>query len=329
MQRRSFISLLAAGPLVWPVAARSADQIRKIGVLSIQAKDDPELRVRFAAFTQELQKLGWTEGKNVSIEFRRAVGSPNQFAAMATELVETNPDLILVSSSGLAGVVRKVTNTIPIVVMYAGDLEGSGLIASLRRPGGNVTGIQILSPELMGKRLETLKQLVPSLARLGVVEPITPSAVTTPRYIEALADAAHALQIDIHRVPVFSPAEFTAAFPTIVQEGDQAALVFSNPLSYANRVEIARLAEQNHLPTIYEVRAFAADGGLMSYGPDFVQLSRDAASYVDKILRGAAPGDLPVQQPTRFELVINLKAAKAIGLTIPESFLLRADEVID
>jgi putative ABC transport system substrate-binding protein len=329
MQRRKFITLLAAAPVVWPVVSRGADRIRKIGVLWGQAKDDPELWARFAAFTQGLQKLGWMEGKNVSFEIRHAVGNPDQFPAIATELVETNPDVILASSAGLAIIARKATNTIPIVVMNAGDLEGSGLIASLRRPGGNVTGIQILSPQLMGKRIEMLKQLVSALTRLGIVEPITPAGFITPRYIEALVDAARALQIEIHRVPVFSPAEFTAAFSTIVQGGDQAALVISNPLSYANRAEIVHLAAQSRIPTIYEVKSFAADGGLMSYGPDFLQLARDSASYVNKILRGTAPGDLPVQQPTKFELVVNLKAAKAIGLTIPESFLLRADEVID
>jgi putative ABC transport system substrate-binding protein len=248
---------------------------------------------------------------------------------MATELVEMNPDVILTSTAGLAIIARKFTSSIPMVVMNSGDLEGSGLIASLRRPGGNVTGTQILSAQLMGKRIELLKQLVPGLTRLGVMEPITTAGLVTPRYIEALTDAAHALQIDIHRVPVLSSAEFAAAFSIIVQEGDQAALVFSNPLSYANRPEIVRLAVQNRLPTIYEVRSFAADGGLVSYGPDFVQIAHDSASYVNEILRGAAPGDLPVQQPTKFELVVNLKAAKAIGLPIPESFLLRADEVIE
>jgi putative tryptophan/tyrosine transport system substrate-binding protein len=162
MQRRKFITLLAAAPVVWPVVSRGADRIRKIGVLWGQAKDDPELWARFAAFTQGLQKLGWMEGKNVSFEIRHAVGNPDQFPAIATELVETNPDVILASSAGLAIIARKATNTIPIVVMNAGDLEGSGLIASLRRPGGNVTGIQILSPQLMGKRIEMLKQLVPA-----------------------------------------------------------------------------------------------------------------------------------------------------------------------
>ena len=331
MQRRKFITLLVAATAVRPIVSQALqpDRIRKIGVLWGQAKDDPELWARFAAFTQELQKLGWIEGKNVSFEIRHAVGKQDQFPAMATELVEMNPDVILSSTAGLAIIVHKATNTIPIVVMNSGDLEGSGLIATLRRPGGNVTGMQMLSPQLMGKRIEMLKQLVPALTRLGIIEPITPAGIITPRYIEALVDAARAVQIEIHRVQVFSPAEFTAAFSTIVQGDDQAALVISNPLSYANRSEIVRLAIQSRIPTIYEVRSFAADGGLMSYGPNFLQLARDSAVYVDKILKGTAPGDLPVQQPTKFELVVNLRTAKAIGLTIPESFLLRADEVIE
>ena len=330
MRRRKFMTLLVAAAAVWPAGSRGKDpdRIRKVGILWGQA-NDPEWLMRFAAFAQQLQKLGWTEGTNLSFEIRHAAGNPDQFPTIATELVATNPDVILAGTAGLAAIARKATNTIPIVVVNAGELEGTGLIASLRRPGGNVTGTQILSPELMGKRVEILKQLVPALTRLGIVEPITPAGITTAHYIEVLIDAARSLQIQIHRVAVFSPADFTAAFSRFVQEGDQAALVISNPLSFANRAELVRAAAQSRLPTIYEVRSFAAAGGLISYGPDFVQLARDSASYVDEILRGTAPGDIPVQQPTKFELVVNLKTAKALGLTLPESFLLRADEVID
>ena len=330
MRRRKFMTLLVAAAAVWPAGSRGKDpdRIRKVGILWGQA-NDPEWQVRFAAFARQLQKRGWTEGTNLSFEIRHAAGNPDQFPTIATELVETNPDVILAGTAGLAAIARKATNTIPIVVVNAGELEGTGLIASLRRPGGNVTGTQILSPELMGKRVEILKQLVPALTRLGIVEPITPAGITTAHYIEVLIDAARSLQIQIHRVAVFSPADFGTAFSRFVQEGDQAALVISNPLSFANRAELVRSAAQSRLPTIYEVRSFAAAGGLISYGPDFVQLARDSASYVDAILRGTAPADLPVQQPTKFELVVNLKTARALGLTLPESFLLRADEVID
>jgi putative ABC transport system substrate-binding protein len=331
MRRREFIGLVGGAATSWPLVARAQQphRMRKIGILTGQAANDSDGLARFAAFTSALQDFGWTEGKNISFEVRRAIGDPGQFPAMATELAELKVDVIVAGSAGLASIAHQVTSTVPIVTTVAGELEGTGLIASLRRPAGNVTGMQILSPELMSKRVELLKQLVPALTRLGIFEPITPAAITTPRYFEVLIDAARRLQIQIHRVPVHGPEEFASAFSTMVQQGDQAALVLSNPLSFANRSELIRAASESQLPTIYEARPFATSGGLISYGPDFMQLARDAADYVNEILKGVAVGEIPVRQPTRFQLVINLKTARALGLTVPESFLLRADEVIE
>ena len=257
-----------------------------------------------------------------------AVGNPDRFSAMAADLVQMNVDVIVTPSAGLASLARKATLTTPIIVLAAGELEKTGLIASLRRPGGNVTGIQILSPELMSKRIELLKQLVPNLKRLGVVVPVTPAAIITPHYLEQIAEAARALQIQFHPVEVHSSDQLDAAIATIAPLA-QAALVIANPLAAANAKAIAEFAAQNRLPTMYEFQFYTLAGGLLSYGSDIVTLHRQAATYVDKILRGANAGDLPVQQPIKFELVMNLKAAKALGLEVPPTLLARADEVVE
>jgi putative tryptophan/tyrosine transport system substrate-binding protein len=331
MRRREFIALIGCAAIVGPhsATAESTGQRRRIGLLWGLAASDPEWPSRFGAFTQRLQELGWADGRNVAFEIRHAVGKPDQLPALAAGLAAMNMDVIVVTTAGLADLARKATSTIPIVVVSAGDLEGTGLVASLRRPGGNVTGLQILSPTLMSKRLELLKELVPNLTRLGVVLPITPAGIITPRYLEVIDDAAHALGIRAHRIEVRSSEEFAPAFAAMARDGDHAAIVIANPLSGAHRNDVIVSAAESHIPTIYEARPMVRAGGLVSYGPPVLPFYRDAASYVDKILKGAAPGDLPVQQPTTFELVINLRTAKALGLTVAPSLLARADEVIE
>jgi putative ABC transport system substrate-binding protein len=330
MRRREFIAL-AGGAAVWPlsVVAQSLDQKRKIGVLWGLAATDPAWSQRFGAFSQALQELGWVEGRNVAFEIRHAVGKPDELPALAADVVAAKVDVIVVNSAGLADLAHRVTTTIPIVVASAGDLEGTGLIASLARPGGNVTGLQILSPTLMSKRVELLKELVPELTRLAIILPITPAAIITPRYLEVIEQAGHALGIQTHRIEVRASKEFAPAFAALLREGNQAAIVIANPLSAAHRIDVIAAAAESRIPTIYEFRNFVSDGGLVSYGPPIQLFSRAAASYVDKILKGAAPGELPVQQPTTFEIVINLKTAKAMGLTVPPTLLARADEVIE
>jgi putative ABC transport system substrate-binding protein len=321
--RRTFIAGLG-GAAAWPVVTRAqqGERMRRIGIMMAYYPDG------IAEFKNELQRLGWTDGKNVTFEERHPDGSDNALS-LATDLNRANVDVIAVNSAGLASIARQVSSTIPIVVAVSGDLEGAGLVSSLRRPGGNVTGIQFLAPELMSKRLELLTQLVPNLARVGLIEPITPTGIITSHYYEVIEDAAHAMGIQIHRVPAHGAAEFATAFASMVQAHDQAALVIANPLSWASRNEIASAAAQNSLPLMYDLRPFVTEGGLMSYGPNLIDGYRGAAGYVDKILRGAKPGDLPIQQPTKFELIINLKAAKQINLPIPASVLARADEVIE
>jgi putative ABC transport system substrate-binding protein len=330
VKRREFIAGGGVALVLSTAAgAQSFDQPRKIGILAGLGVSDPEWSKRFAALKQRLQKLGWAEGKNISFEIRYAVGDPDQFPTMAADLVEAKVDVILVSTAGLAVVAHTATTTIPIVVSNAGELEGTGLIASLNRPQGNVTGMQVLGPDLMSKRLDLLKQLVPGLNRVALLEPITPAAIITPRFFEVLQDAARPLQMQIHRVPARSPAEISNAVYAMLEAGDQAALVISNPLSLSSRDELIRAAAQTRLPIIYESRPFVSSGGLISYGADAVQLVEDAANIVHRILMGAKPGELPVQQPTKFELVVNLRTARALNLPVSESFLLQANEVIE
>jgi putative ABC transport system substrate-binding protein len=330
MRRRELLTLIGGAAVAWPLtaSAESSRRVHKIGVFWGYSSTDPQWEARFGAFARGLAQLGWVDGDNIEFEIRHAVGNPDQFTILAAELVQANAEVIVTNTAGLAAVAHQVTSTIPIVTS-GGDLEGAGLVSSLRRPGGSVTGIQILSPELMSKRLDLLKHLIPTLARVGTIEPITPAGIITTRYIEVIGETANALGVQVHRVSIHRPDEIASTFAEMVRDGDQAAIVIANPLSFAYRKEISDSAAQSGLPTIYEYREFATAGGLVSYGANINDLLYQLAKYVDKILKGAKPGELPVEQPTKFELIINLKAAKALGLAIPESFLLRADEVIE
>jgi putative ABC transport system substrate-binding protein len=329
VRRREFITLISGAAAAWPLVARAQrDRPRLIGLLWGIAADDPERQRRFSAFAGGLQEAGWIEGKNVTFAARHAVGPPDRFSTMAAELVQMNPDAIVVSSAGLASIARQATATIPIVTVTAGELEGTGLIASLRRPGGNVTGIQILAPDLMSKRVELLKELVPQLTRLAVLVPVTPAGINTPRYMERIVEAARALRIQTLQFEGRSPNELAAAVGAMTPEC-QAGIVIANPLAASNAALIADAFERHRLPAMYEFRFYALAGGLLSYGSDNISLHRQAATFVDKILRGANPGDLPVQQPTKFELVINLKSARQLGLVVPDKLLALADEVIE
>jgi putative ABC transport system substrate-binding protein len=264
-------------------------------------------------------------------------GSPGRFArsnfdqvpSIAAELAKSGVQAIVVATAAMAAIVQKQSDAIPIVVTTAGDLEGTGLIADVRRPAGNITGVQILSPELMSKRLELLKEVVSGVTQVGLLEPITPAGIITSRYLDVITGAAKALGLQIQRLPVHGPAEFESAFADMARAGSRGALVIGNPMSFFHREKVVVAAAQNRIPAVYEMREFASAGGLLSYGVDLAKLHRLAAPYIDQILKGAKPGDLPVQQPTTFELAINLKTANALGLTIPPTLLARADEVIE
>jgi putative tryptophan/tyrosine transport system substrate-binding protein len=284
--------------------------------------------VLLEAFWQEMRKLGWIEGKNITIEYRFAEQKNERMPELAADLVRLKVDVIVGTSPGPALAAKKATTTIPIVVTSAGDPVGAGLVASLARPGGNVTGLASLSRELNTKRLEILKDAVPKLARVGLLRP--PGAgIAQNLQLNDLRPAALALKLKLEEIETQVDAKgLESAFKTAKQKQVNAIMTTTTPLFFAERKRIVELAGKNRLPAIYAQKEFVDEGGLMSYGADYVDLYRRAAVYVDKILKGAKPADLPVQQATKFEFVINLKAAKQIGLTVPPEVLARANKVI-
>jgi putative tryptophan/tyrosine transport system substrate-binding protein len=319
MNRRDLIAMLGGTVIAWPLAGRAQQKaIPVIGMLfpSVIRK----------AFEQGLRDLGYVEGSNLSIEYR-ATENPDRIAEFAAELVSLKVDVIAAGGSQAVRAAQQATATVPIVMAPASDPVGSGFVASLARPGGNITGLSLQTPDVSGKRLELLKDVLPGLSRLVVLmNPDDPPALLALKETEV---AAQILGIKLQVAEVRSPADFDAAFLSAATMRPQALAVLSAPIMSTNAGLIAEWAVKEGLPSIYPYQGFPQAGGLMSYGPDLDDLVRRAPIYVDKILKGAKPADLPVQQPTKFELVINLKTAKALGLTVPQSLLARADEVIE
>ena len=277
------------------------------------------------AFRQGLLDAGYADGRDVVIEWRSANGDFSQIPQLAADLVRSQVDVIVVESTPAARALKRVTSTIPIVMAVVGDPVGSGLVASLGHPGGNVTGLSMMMTELSAKRLQLLKEAIPRIARVAVLwNPDT----RYPKIIEDLKAAAPSLSIELSFVSVRTPEEFGPAFSAMSRARAQALYVIADSLFFNHRTTLIKLASKGRLPAIYWQRNFPDESGLMSYGPNLGDQMRRSAGYVDKILKGAKPGDLPIEQPTQFELVVNLKTAKALGITIPESILLRADEVI-
>jgi putative tryptophan/tyrosine transport system substrate-binding protein len=304
--------------------AQQTKKIQRIGFLSPFSSSDSALWDQ--AFRQGLRDLGWVEGKNVSIEYRYAEGRNDRLPDLVADLVRLNVDIIVASVATDALVAKKVTQKIPIVVASAGDLVASGLVDSLARPGGNVTGLSQIAPELAGKRLELLKEIVPKLSHVAVLW--RPEGASSPLAWKESQLPAHALGLQLHSMEVRSSNDFAKAFEGATRARAGAVAIMPDPLFVANLKRIAELAVKSRLPSIFHLREFADSGGLATYGPDRSDMFRRAATYVDKILKGATPADLPVEQPTKFELVINLKTAKQIGLTIPPNVLARADRVL-
>jgi putative ABC transport system substrate-binding protein len=331
MRRRDFITLLAgAAATAWPIAARAqqGERMRRVGVLMATAETDPESPSRVEAFQQGLATAGWVRDQNVQIDYRWAAGDAAQIHALARELVELHPDVILASTTPSTAALMKETRTIPIVFVVVSDPVGSGFVASIPRPGGNITGFTNIESSLGGKWIQLLKEIAPRVTRVALMfNPETaPFAAFYVRPIEA---AAPSFAVEPIVKPIRTDSEIEAAITDVGRESTGGLIVLPETFTTIHRKPIIVAAARNNVPTIYPFRYMASDGGLISYGIDLVDLYRRAAPYVDRILRGANPGDLPVQAPTKFELVINLKTAKALGLQAPPTLLVAADEVIE
>jgi putative ABC transport system substrate-binding protein len=328
LRRRDFITLVG-GAAAWPLAARAqqSDRVRRIGVLMPYDENDPEPKRRYSAFTQALAALGWTEGRNVRMELRWGGGDINRIRALAQELVGSQPDIILTQTTPPTAALQRETPTIPIVFTTVGDPVVNGVVARLDRPGGNVTGFGFVEPSFAGNWIELLSEIAPGLKRAAIM--FNPDTNLVSTWMPSFETAARALKVVLIPAPVHSDAEIETAIMALGREPGGGLVALPDVFMQVHRAPVILAAAQNNVPAVCGDSVFARDGGLLSYGINTVDSYRRAATYVDRILRGEKPGDLPVQLPTKFEMVVNLKTAKALGLTVPQSILLRADEVIE
>jgi putative tryptophan/tyrosine transport system substrate-binding protein len=329
VKRREFITLLSGAAAAWPLAARGqqSGRMRRIGVLMPLPADDPVVQVRVAAFAQGLQQSGWTIGRNVQFDTRWAAADADRIRSHAAELVALAPDVILASGNAGVAPLLQVSRTVPIVFAIVPDPVGAGFVDSLARPGGNATGFIAYEYSLGAKWLELLKQIAPSITRAAVLRDA--ALASGPGQFAAIQSVAPSLGVELTPVNVRDPGEIERAVTTFARSGNGGLITTGSAATALHRDLIIALAARHRLPAVYIERFFITAGGLISYGPDFVDQFRHAAGYVDRILKGEKPADLPVQAPTKYELVINLKTAKALGLTVPDSLLARADEVIE
>ena len=329
--RRAFIGTLAGGLFATPLAAEAqgARTVPRIGVLSVGTLGTPETERGLDAFRQGLRELGYVQGQNILIEYRAADGKLERLPRLATELARLKVDVILATATPAARAAQKATTTIPIVASSMGDPVGDGLVANLARPGGNITGTTFLGPELVPKRLELLKEALPKVTRIAaLLHPDAFGERTMRDMVKDTEAAARTLGVQLQLIEVRGPDEFDSAFSMMARQHADALIVFASVMLFSQRRPIVALAAKSRLPAMFNNRESVEIGGLISYGVSLTDSSRRAATFVDKILKGAKPADLPVEQPTKFELIINLKTAKALGLTMPPSLLQRADEVI-
>jgi len=329
MRRREFIMALGGAVVAWPIAARAqkAGGTRRIGVLMSLAADDPQAQARLAAFVQSLQELGWTDGRNVSIETRWSSGDAADTRKFAAELVSLAPDVILASGGTVVGTLLQATSTVPIVFTQTADPVGGGLVASLAQPGGNATGFALYDYGFGGKWLEILKEIAPRVTRAAVLR--DPAISQGIGQFVAIQSVAPSLGVQVSAANTRDAGEIERAITAFARGSNSGLIVTGSGLAIVHRELIIRLAARHKLPAVYFQRGFVTAGGLISYGPDPIDPHRRAAVYVDRILKGEKPTDMPVQDPTKYETVVNLKTARALGLTVPPALLARADDVIE
>jgi putative ABC transport system substrate-binding protein len=328
VRRRDFISLLGVAAATWPLAARAqqSERMRRIGVLAGPAADDQDNKVRLAAFRQRLQQLGWTDGHNIRIDYRFAAANLENYRKYAAELVALAPDVILATGGSLAHMLQ-ATRTVPIVFAIAPDPVGSGQVESLSRPGGNATGFLLFEYDLCAKWLALLKEIAPGVTRAAVLR--DPTAITGIGQFAVIQSVARSVGVEVSPLNLHDAGETERAIAALARSSNGGLIVAGSALANVQRNLIIGLAARYRLPAVYFERLYVASGGLISYGPDFDDQFRHAADYVDRILRGEKPADLPVQAPNKYDLVINLRTAKELGLDIPPAVLARADEVIE
>ena len=328
MDRRTFLFVFSFGALSAPLAAEAqqAEKVYRVGLLALLPGEHATRQIK--ALKARLRDLGYIEGKNLVFEFRSAEGRPERLATLAAELLQLGPDVIIAGGGTLtAQTAKQATRIVPVVMAGVGDPIASGLVATLARPGGNVTGLSALAPDIAGKRLEFLRDAMPTVNQVAVLaNPITPFAAQA---LKVVADAARALRIQIHVVEMTAPDQLDRAFEAVLSAKPGALLVLEDPLTFALRTQIAGLAAQHRLPSVFGSRDYVEVGGLMSYGTDFADLSSRAAIYVDRILKGQAPAELPIDRPSTYKLMVNITTAAALNITVPALLLQTADEVIE
>jgi putative ABC transport system substrate-binding protein len=327
MRRRAFMVFLASGMTVWPLGiyAQQSQKIFRVGVLLPGTPASFSLRTK--AFLDGLRELGYVEGATIAFEWKWGQDRVETLSGLAADLARSNVDVIITGGTSAAKALKAATPTIPIVVAIVSDPVAAGLVDNLARPGGNLTGFSIVAPELGGKRLELLKEVVPDVSSVAVL--LNTRNPQSQIELKEMRTAAQAMRLQLYPIEISTEDGLEDAFAAMNKAAVQALVVLTDPILFSQRKQTVDLANRNRLPAVYFFQGFAEEGGLMSYGPSDTDLFRRAAAYVDRILKGTKPGDLPIEQPTKFDLFINLKAANMVGVTIPESFLLRADKVIE